>query len=78
MSMKLFVGNLPANLTSRDLTELFAQVGTVNTADVIQDRITGRSRGFGFVEMASINEAENAIAQLDGHAIDGNNRRRSP
>ena len=71
MSTKLYVGNLSFNTTEQELTEMFGQIGTVQSASVIEDRETGRSRGFGFVEMASDAEGQNAIAQLDGKEIDG-------
>ena len=69
--MKLYVGNLSFNTSNQDLTELFGTVGTVQSANVIEDRETGRSRGFGFVEMSSDAEGQNAIAQLNGKEIDG-------
>jgi len=69
--MKLYVGNLSFNTSNQDLTELFGTVGTVESANIIEDRETGRSRGFGFVEMASQAEGENAIAQLNGKEVDG-------
>jgi RNA recognition motif-containing protein len=71
MSMKLYVGNLSFNTSAQDLTELFGSVGTVESANVIEDRETGRSRGFGFVEMSSKEEGQNAIEQLNGKEIDG-------
>src|SRR5688572_33007893 len=64
MSMKLYVGNLAFQTSSEDLQQLFAQAGTVQSASVIEDRDTGRSRGFGFVEMASKEEGESAISQF--------------
>ena len=73
MSTKLYVGNLSFATTNQDLNDLFGQVGTVESANVVEDRETGRSRGFGFVEMASQADAENAIAQLDGKEFDGRN-----
>jgi len=69
--MKLYVGNLSFNTSNQDLTDLFSTTGTVETANVVEDRETGRSRGFGFVEMASKADGQNAIAQLDGKEIDG-------
>jgi RNA recognition motif-containing protein len=69
--MKLYVGNLSFNTSAQDLTELFSPIGTVQSANVIEDRETGRSRGFGFVEMGSQTEGENAIAQLNGKEVDG-------
>jgi RNA recognition motif-containing protein len=69
--MKLYVGNLSFNTSNQDLTELFGTVGTVQSANVIEDRETGRSRGFGFVEMSSQSEGQDAIAQLNGKEVDG-------
>jgi RNA recognition motif-containing protein len=69
--MKLYVGNLSFNTSAQDLTELFGTVGTVQSANVIEDRETGRSRGFGFVEMSSQAEGQEAITQLNGKEIDG-------
>src|SRR5215475_8527920 len=71
MSMKLYVGNLAFSTSSQDLQELFAQAGTVESASVVEDRETGRSRGFGFVEMATKEEGEAAISQFDGKEIGG-------
>jgi RNA recognition motif-containing protein len=71
MSTKLYVGNLSFNTTTQDLENMFAEVGTVQSANLIEDRETGRSRGFGFVEMSSKAEAEAAIAAFDGKEIDG-------
>jgi RNA recognition motif-containing protein len=69
--MKLYVGNLAFQTTDEDLLELFSQAGSVESASVVTDRDTGRSRGFGFVEMASKAEGEAAIAQLNGVEIHG-------
>ncbi len=71
MSMKLYVGNLSFNTSTQDLTELFGTVGTVESTNIIEDRETGRSRGFGFVEMSSKEEGKSAIEQLNGKEIDG-------
>ena len=71
MSMKLYVGNLSFNTSDQDLSTLFGEVGTVQSTNIIQDRETGRSRGFGFVEMASKEEGQKAIATLHGKEIDG-------
>src|SRR5256884_2925012 len=71
MGKKLYVGNLSYNVTSSDLEQLFAQHGTVTSAQVINDRDTGRSKGFGFVEMASDEEATAAIAAVNGQEHDG-------
>jgi RNA recognition motif-containing protein len=71
MATKLYVGNLSFNTTNQDLNDLFGQVGTVESANVVEDRDTGRSRGFGFVEMSSQEEADNAIAQFNGKEVDG-------
>ena len=69
--MKLYVGNLSFNTSNQDLNELFGTVGTVISSNVIEDRETGRSRGFGFVEMSSKQEGENAIAEFDGKEVNG-------
>ncbi|HEX8707263.1 MAG TPA: RNA-binding protein [Pyrinomonadaceae bacterium] len=71
MSMKLYVGNLAFQTSSEDLQQLFAQAGTVESANVIEDRETGRSRGFGFVEMSSTEEGNAAIQQFNGHEVGG-------
>ncbi len=71
MSVKLHVGNISFNTTKQDLSDLFGSVGSVSSCEIIEDRATGRSRGFGFVEMASQAESENAIAQLNGRELDG-------
>ncbi len=73
MTMKLYVGNLAFQTTSEDLQQLFAQAGTVQSAAVVEDRETGRSRGFGFVEMSSKEEGEAAIAQFNGKDFGGRN-----
>ena len=71
MGQKLYVGNLSYNTTSSDLEQLFSQHGTVQSAEVISDRETGRSKGFGFVEMGSDAEAQAAITALNGQQHDG-------
>src|SRR5688500_1527856 len=71
MGKKLYVGNLSYNASSSDLEQLFGQHGTVQSAEVIADRDTGRSKGFGFVEMGSDEEAQAAIAALNGQEHDG-------
>lgn len=73
MAMKLYVGNLAFQTSSEDLQQLFAQAGTVESASVIEDRDTGRSRGFGFVEMGTKEEGEAAIAQFNGKEFNGRN-----
>ncbi len=73
MSMKLYVGNLAFETSGENLREHFAQAGTVETATVVEDRDTGRSRGFGFVEMSTKEEAEAAIAQFNGNDLNGRN-----
>jgi len=71
MGKKLYVGNLAFGVKDTDLQELFAQAGVCQSSAVITDRDTGRSRGFGFVEMASDDDAQKAIAQFDGHDLQG-------
>src|SRR4051794_25002683 len=73
MSNKLYVGNLSFRVTSEDLQEYFGAAGAVDSANVVYDRETGRSRGFGFVEMASDDDANAAIAQFNGQEYDGRN-----
>ena len=71
MSMKLYVGNLSFQTSSEDLQELFAKAGTVESASVVEDRETGRSRGFGFVEMSTNEEGQAAIQQFNGREVGG-------
>ena len=71
MSMKLYVGNLSFQTGSQDLEELFASIGAVESATVVEDRETGRSRGFGFVEMANQEDGEKAIGELNGTEFAG-------
>lgn len=71
MGKKLYVGNLSYTVDSNQLQDLFAQTGTVESANVITDRETGRSKGFGFVEMSSDNEAQTAIQKLNGSDLGG-------
>lgn len=71
MGKKLYVGSLGYNVSDGDLRQLFSQHGTVESANVIMDKMTGRSKGFGFVEMASEEEAQAAIAALNGKDYDG-------
>ena len=71
MAYKLYVGNLSFSTSSEELRELFAQAGSVESATVVEDRDTGRSRGFGFVEMASKEEGEKAIEQFNGTEMNG-------
>ncbi|MGH9880586.1 MAG: RNA recognition motif domain-containing protein [Pyrinomonadaceae bacterium] len=73
MSMKLYVGNLSFQTSSDDLQQLFSQAGTVESATVVEDRDTGRSRGFGFVEMASKEEGQKAIEEFNGKDLNGRN-----
>ena len=70
-SKKLYVGGLPYSISDTQLEELFAAHGTVESARVITDRMTGRSKGFGFVEMSSQSEAEEAIEKLNQTAMEG-------
>jgi cold-inducible RNA-binding protein len=71
MSMKLYVGNLAFETSSNDLQTLFAQAGTVESVSLIEDRETGRSRGFGFVEMSTKEEGAKAVEQFNGKDLDG-------
>lgn len=71
MAIKLFVGGLSFSTSTERLRELFAQVGSVESAAVVTDRDTGRSRGFGFVEMASSEEADAAVKKFNGQEVDG-------
>jgi RNA recognition motif-containing protein len=71
MSMKLYVGNLSFDTSSSDLEQIFGEFGTVESATVVEDRDTGRSRGFGFVELSSNEEGQNAIEQLNGKEVSG-------
>jgi RNA recognition motif-containing protein len=71
VAIKLFVGNLPFNTTAPDLEELFSQVGAVESANVITDKFTGKSRGFGFVEMAERQGAQAAIERFHGYELRG-------
>ncbi|HBQ50402.1 RNA-binding protein [Candidatus Daviesbacteria bacterium RIFCSPLOWO2_01_FULL_38_10] len=68
---KLFVGSLPWEVDDAKLAQIFAQAGTVVSAQVVKDRDTGRSRGFGFVEMSTDEEAQNAVNNLNGTDVDG-------
>jgi RNA recognition motif-containing protein len=69
--MKIYAGNLSYNVSDEDLRAAFAQFGTVDSADVIMDRSSGRSKGFGFVEMSDASEAKAAIEGLNGKDLDG-------
>jgi RNA recognition motif-containing protein len=71
MAAKLYVGNLSFNATEQDLEDMCGEFGTVQSVKIIEDRETGRSRGFAFVEMSSNEEAQNAISGLNGKEIDG-------
>lgn len=71
--MNIYVGNLSFSTTEEGLRSLFEQSGTVDTVTIIQDRVTGRSRGFGFVEMSDESNGQAAIAALDGNDFDGRN-----
>ena len=71
MAKKIYVGNLSFDTTDDKLNQLFQSYGQVNSANVIMDRLTGRSRGFGFVEMENNAEADKAIAELNGKNVDG-------
>jgi cold-inducible RNA-binding protein len=71
MGRKLFVGNLSFNTDERRLEELFATVGAVDTVNIVRDQMTGRARGFAFVEMQSDGDAQNAIQRLNDTELDG-------
>lgn len=71
MGKKLYVGNLPFSATDQSLSEVFAQCGTVESSKVITDRDTGRSKGFGFVEMSTEAEAQDAISKFNGAEYEG-------
>ena len=71
MAKSLFVGNLPFQTSEAELEEMFAQAGTVETVTVMRDRMTGRPRGFAFVSMASDDDAQKAVQQLDGATLGG-------
>jgi len=73
MSMKLYVGNLSFETTNEQLQEMFGQAGTVTSASIVEDRETGRSRGFGFVELSSKEEGTKAIEQFNGKSFNGRN-----
>jgi len=71
MAKKLYVGNLPYSVDDAKLSEVFSEVGTVDSASVISDKFSGRSKGFGFVEFSNDDEAQAAIDKLNGSDIDG-------
>ncbi|MBN2193559.1 MAG: RNA-binding protein [Polyangiaceae bacterium] len=73
MSTKLFVGNLAYSTMDHQLRDVFSAFGTVTSASVVLDRMTGQSRGFGFVEFDSAEDARRAVSELDGTAVDGRN-----
>ena len=75
MAQKLYVGGLSYGTTQDSLKDYFSQAGAVQTAIVITDKMSGRSKGFGFVEMANDGDAQKAISKLDGYDIDGRNLR---
>jgi cold-inducible RNA-binding protein len=71
MGTKLYVGNLSFNTTENELQELFSQAGTVQEVTLMQDKFTGKSRGFAFVTMSSDEDAQNAISKLNGQTVEG-------
>ncbi|MBI5755390.1 MAG: RNA-binding protein [Nitrospirae bacterium] len=73
MGTKLFVGNLSYEASEKDLTELFAQAGTVESVKIVTDKYSGQPRGFGFVEMSTSGEAQNAISMLNGTSVKDRN-----
>ena len=76
--MNIYIGNLSSTITGNDLQAMFAEFGNVETAKVIMDRRAGRSKGFGFVEMPSNSEADQAIKALNGKFMDGHNIKVNP
>jgi cold-inducible RNA-binding protein len=70
MATKLYVGNLPFKVREEDLQSLFQQAGAVQSVNIIRDKISGQSRGFGFVEMASPDDAQKAIEMFNGHSME--------
>lgn len=75
MNSKLYIRNLSYSTTENDLRALFAQSGSVVLVDIIKDRVTGRSRGYGFIQMSNLAEAENAVEQFDGWGLDNSELR---
>ena len=73
--MNIYIGNLSYNVTDQDLQKLFEAYGKVDRSNVISDRETGRSKGFGFIEMPEQSEGQEAIEELDGQDVDGRNIR---
>lgn len=73
--MNIYVGNLPYSITEEELKNLFSRYGEVISSTIITDRFSGRSKGFGFIEMAVQREGEIAIAELDGYMLNGRNLR---
>ncbi len=71
MNLKLYVGNLPYEITESELQALFAAAGQVNTVNIVRDRATGQARGFAFVEMSDAEGAQRAISELDRHQVGG-------
>lgn len=71
--MNIYVGNLSYGLSQNDLQQLFAEYGPVKSVNIIEDRDTGRSKGFGFVEMANTEDGEKAVEGLNGQSVDGRN-----
>ncbi len=71
MATRLYVGNLSYSATNADLEELFAQVGNVQSVNIVTDKVSGQSRGFGFVEMSTPEEAQQAIERLNGQELKG-------
>jgi RNA recognition motif-containing protein len=71
MAQKLFIGGISFSTSTDRLRELFAEAGVVESATIVTDRDTGQSRGFGFVEMATLEEADRAVTRFNGHELDG-------
>lgn len=78
MYMNIYVGNLSYNVTDESLQSMFSEFGKVESAKIIMDRFTGRSKGFGFVEMPDNSEADQAIKTLNGKSVDGRNMKVNP
>jgi len=70
MAIKLYIGNLPFKAQEEELQTLFQQAGSVESVNIIRDKMSGKSRGFGFIEMATVEDAQKAIEMFNGHSLD--------